>query len=83
MSRDLDQAQPQDYADIFEANKQGALILDALVRRFGGAIYVKGGLEGDRQTAFNAGRRDVLDHILNQINLSNGVQENESENVEP
>ena len=80
--RDLHKAEAQDFADIFDGNRQGALILDLLIRRFGGAIFVKGGLEGDRQTAYNAGARSVLDFILNQINTANGVNENEPQSME-
>lgn len=80
--RDLHQVEAQDFADIFDGNMQGQLILESLIRRFGGKIFVPGGLEGDRQTAYNAGARSVLDYILNQINTANGVKENEPQSVE-
>lgn len=73
------QVTPEMYARVFEQHAEGRLILDDLTARFGGSIYVKGGLEGDRQTAFNAGRRAVLDFILGRINTTNGVQENATE----
>lgn len=66
-------ATPEAYARVFENHAEGRLILDDLTARFGGGIYVKGGLEGDRQTCFNAGRRSVLDFILGRINQANGV----------
>ncbi len=68
---------PEAYARVFENHAEGRMILDDLTARFGGGIYVKGGLEGDRQTCFNAGRRSVLDFILGRINQANGVETNE------
>ena len=65
------------YARVFENNAEGRVILEDLTARFGGGIYVKGGLEGDRQTCFNAGRRSVLDFILGRINQANGVETDE------
>jgi hypothetical protein len=61
------------YARVFEGHHEGVLILEDLTRRFGGALFVKGGEEGRRQTDFNLGRRSVLDFILGQINQSNNV----------
>jgi hypothetical protein len=62
---------------VFENHAEGRVILDDLTARFGGGIYVKGGLEGDRQTCFNAGRRSVLDFILGRINQANGIETDE------
>lgn len=72
-----EQLAPEVYARVFENHAEGRLILDDLTARFGGGIYVKGGLEGDRQTCFNAGRRSVLDFILGRINQANGVETDE------
>lgn len=58
---------PKDYADIFEGSPQGQLILEDLVSRFGGSVYVKGGADAARQTDFNCGKRAVLDFILARI----------------
>lgn len=71
----IKQVSPLDYKRLFEETAGGPEVLDELTRRFGGAIFVKGGPEGDRQTCFNAGRRDVLDFILRQINLADGVND--------
>lgn len=60
-------ATPKDYADIFEGSTQGQLILEDLVRRFGGQVYVKGGADAARQTDYNCGQRSVLDLILARI----------------
>lgn len=70
-------ATPEAYARVFENHAEGRVILEDLTARFGGGIYVKGGLEGDRQTCFNAGRRSVLDFILGRINQANGVETDE------
>lgn len=70
-------ATPEAYARLFENHAEGRVILEDLTARFGGGIYVKGGLEGDRQTCFNAGRRSVLDFILGRINQANGVETDE------
>ena len=64
---------PAAYARVFEGHHEGRLILDDLTRRFGGALFVKGGEEGRRQTDFNLGRRSLLDFILGQINQANNV----------
>ena len=52
------------YARVFEGHAEAAMVLDDLTKRFGGALFVKGGEEGRRQTDFNLGRRFVLDFIL-------------------
>lgn len=70
---------PEMYTRVFENHAEGKLILDDLVRRFGGNVYVKGGLEGDRETCFNAGSRRVLDFILGKINQASGVDEHEDQ----
>lgn len=61
------------YARVFEGHAEGALVLEDLTRRFGGALYAKGGEEGRRETDYRLGRRAVLDHILGQINQANDV----------
>lgn len=61
------------YARVFEGHHEGVVILEDLTARFGGALFVKGGEEGRRQTDFNLGRRSVLDFIISQINQANNV----------
>lgn len=68
-----DQADPAMYARLFEGHNEGVAILDDLTRRFGGALFVKGGEEGRRETDYRLGRRSVLDFILGQINLAHAV----------
>lgn len=69
----------QDYAALFEDDRRGAAVLDHLTRMFAGKVYVKGGHEADRQTCYNAGKRDVIEFIVNQINRAHGVDINEEE----
>lgn len=64
---------PAVYARVFEGHHEGKLILEDLTRRFGGALFVKGGEEGRRQTDFNLGRRHVLDFIVSMVNIANSV----------
>ena len=68
-------AEPVDYQRLFENYPEGAIVLEDLIKRFGGNLFVKGGQEGDRQTAFNLGARAALDFILRQINKANGVSD--------
>lgn len=67
------------YWRVFEQSKEGAAILEDLVSRFGGNPYVTGGHEADRQTAFNAGRLEVVSFILRRINQANGVTDESHE----
>lgn len=72
------QAQPQDYALLFES-PAGQLVLEDLVQRYTGKVYVPGGQEGDRETCFRSGRREVVEHILRQINRASGAETTEEE----
>lgn len=71
------------YARVFEGHAEGALVLEDLTLRFGGALFVKGGEEGRRQTDFNLGRRSLLDFILGQINRANGAPESDDTDSQP
>jgi hypothetical protein len=66
-------ADPAMYARVFEGHHEGAEILEDLTARFGGALFVKGGEEGRRETDYRLGRRSVLDFIIGQINQANAV----------
>lgn len=63
---------PIDYARVFDSDPAGQHVLEHLVKRYGGGVFVKGGHEGDRETCFRAGARSVLDFILAQIDRANG-----------
>ncbi|MDW9227070.1 hypothetical protein C7S15_1637 [Burkholderia cepacia] len=66
-------ATPDDYRIAFE-NPVGALVLEDLVRRFTGAVFVRGGHDGERETTYRLGKRDVVEHILSMINRANGAE---------
>lgn len=66
---------PAAYSRVFEHHHEGALILEDLTRRFGGGLWVRGGLEAQRETDRNLGKRAVLDFILGQINQANNVDD--------
>lgn len=61
---------PATYARIFEGDPNGQLVLSDLCRKFYKNPYVKGGLEAERQTNYNAGQSSVVNHILKQIGRS-------------
>lgn len=79
MSDQRDRVTPEMYARVFENHAEGVLILEDLVRRFGSNPYVRGGIEGQRQTDFNAGALSVPTFILNQINRASGADTDEHE----
>jgi hypothetical protein len=64
---------PSTYQAIFEHDKRGAAILEELEQRFNRrSVYVRGGLEAQRETDYRAGQQSVFAYILRQINLANG-----------
>jgi hypothetical protein len=65
--RASDRVSPQMYARLFVSSAEGPLILEALIERFHRNPYVPGGIEGQRQTDFNAGCMNVMSFILGQI----------------
>ncbi len=58
----FDRASPEVYRLIFD-NPQGQQIIADLERQAGYTTYGRGGLEGDRETCFRAGKRALVDHI--------------------
>ena len=61
-------ATPETYSRIFESHGDGVVILEDLTRRFyDRRSFVRGGVEGARQTDFNEGRRSVVHFILSQL----------------
>lgn len=68
-----DNPTPQDYADVFEINKQGARVLDDMIRRFARPAVNKGGIDAILQTYQRMGAREVIEFIANQINRANGL----------
>lgn len=72
-------ATPADYARTFEGLPSGQIVLEDLVARFGGKLWVPGGVEGARETDRNCGRRAVLDFIVGMVNRSQGVEDPNAE----
>jgi hypothetical protein len=60
-------ASAADYSAVFEASPQGALVLEDLLNRFYSSVYVRGGLEAQRETDFRCGRRAVIEFIYQQL----------------
>jgi len=61
------------YQRLFEQNADGRAVLEELMRRFCAPQPFVPGADGERETCYRLGQRAVLDHIINQINLANGV----------
>lgn len=70
---------PMDYYQLFEAHPIGRDVLDDLVNIFGGATYVRGGQDADRETCFKAGKKFVVDHILIQVSKATQTKQDKSE----
>jgi len=70
-------ATPQDYQYLFElSGSVGERVLSDLMRRFSTQdTYVRGGHEAERESCYRAGRRSVVEHLVKQINLANGVKD--------
>ncbi|WP_213073158.1 hypothetical protein [Acinetobacter bouvetii] len=59
------------YRNLFDLDINGMRILEHLAATFCKSIYVRGGLEADRESCFRAGQNDVVQFILKQINRAN------------
>lgn len=70
---------PMDYYQLFEAHPIGRDVLDDLVNIFGGATYVRGGQDADRETCFKSGKKFVVDHILIQVSKATETKQDKSE----
>jgi hypothetical protein len=81
--RNRDQVDVGAYARIFEGHPDGVAILNDLVGRFGGSLFVKGGEEGRRETDYRLGRRAVLDFIIGQINQANAAPPPDEDDSQP
>lgn len=62
------------FADVFEADKRGAAVLEHLIARFMAAPRGEG-LDRLVNMVETQGRRQVLDYILHQINRAHGVDD--------
>jgi hypothetical protein len=74
------QVDPQLYADLFEVDKRGQVILEELIRRFARPAVKTGGIDAVLQTYHRDGARSVVEFITARINMAHGVEiENEDE----
>jgi hypothetical protein len=72
MSRQVD-VTPDLYREIFEVDKRGAAILEALITRFSQPAVTDGGIDAVLKTYERMGEHKVVQHIIGQINRANGV----------
>lgn len=71
------QATPEMYSRVFEGHAEGRILLEDLVRRFYDVpIYVRGGIEGARETERRAARREPVHFILSQLGQVKGEDPN-------
>lgn len=69
--------EPAAYARLFEANREGAQVLEELTRRFARPAKLEGGIDAVLTTYHRDGQRSVLEFIVNRINAANGVPDND------
>lgn len=63
----FNRAGPRVYREFF-GTPQGLQILDDLDRQAGNSVFVRGGIEGERETCYRAGKRAIVDHIRMMMN---------------
>lgn len=64
---------PRVYARLFEEDREGAAVLEELMRRFAKPAVIKGGIDAVLQTYHNDGARSVLEFIVARVNQAHGV----------
>lgn len=67
------------YARLFEENREGALVLEELTRRFARPAKLEGGIDAVLTTYHRDGARSVIEFIVARINQANGVPADEDE----
>jgi hypothetical protein len=72
MSRQVD-VTPELYREIFEVDKRGAAILEALIVRFSQPAVTDGGIDAVLKTYERMGSTKVVQFIVGQINRANNV----------
>ena len=72
------------YQAVFEVNKLGILVFEDLYKRFAARarVHTDGGIDAVLKTYKDAAQRDVLEHIVKRINRHNGINDQESDNVQ-
>lgn len=73
-------APPDMYHRVFVGHHEGATVLEDLIARFHDReTYVKGGLEGQRETEKRAAQKEVIGFILRRIGqIHQGEDNNEN-----
>lgn len=68
------------FRDVFETDRRGAACLEHLLQRFGRTkVHTDGGIDAVLKTYRAAAHREILDFIVAQINLANGVTDSNPE----
>lgn len=67
------------YKRVFEDHHEGRLVLENLIQRFARNAVTTGGIDAVLKTYQQDGSRKVLDHIVNQINIANGLRAEQPE----
>ena len=62
------------FKRVFEDHHEGRACLDILVQIFARNAVTTGGIDAILKTYQQDGSRKVLDYILNQINIANGLR---------
>ena len=68
----FDRPSPEAFSRVFES-KEGADILEYLIRLFVKDPVFEGGIDGIRKSDFRAGSRAPIEYIAKQINKAHGV----------
>lgn len=67
------QVTPELFREVFEVDKRGAAILEALIERFSQPAVTDGGIDAVLKTYERMGSNRVVQYIVGQINRANGV----------
>ena len=70
-TRQLTPADPSTYQAVFDWGVNGQRILEDLTMRFCKDAYVSDRHGGERETCLRLGQRQVVNHIISQINKAN------------
>lgn len=68
------------FKRVFEDHHEGRMCLEILIQRFARNAVTVGGIDAVLKTYQQDGSRKVLDHIMNQINIANGLRDGGDDN---
>lgn len=74
-------ATPEDFALVFESHRSGQKVLQYLIERYGSTRTRSSGIDRILDTMEKKGSREVLDHIILQINKANGEQDHADQDI--